>query len=305
MTKILITGASGFIGKNLIRSLEQNENKFEIHAISRSKDVILNNIENLHYVDLVNFENVKKIIVDINPNIIIHLAYSKNRVEQNSILDQNYNLNLHISSNIIKISRLLKSLEKFIFFGSCDEYGIQKNPYKEDLLEQPLTSYGLSKLSITKVLKALHYTENFPSLIIRPSVVYGAGQETDMFLPALANAVKNQRPFNMTLGEQYRDYIYIEDLTDAIIMLLKSKNLKLGEIINITYGKSFKIKDIAIKFANFIKVDGESILKIGNIDYRDTEVMNYHTSNQKIKDLLEWYPKTSLNIGLKKLASSF
>ena len=107
----------------------------------------------------------------------------------------------------------------------------------------------------------------------------------------------------MTMGEQYRDYIYVEDLVEAIIILLSKKNLKLGEIINITYGKSFKLKEIAVKLANFIYDNGESILKIGNIDYRDTEVMNYHTSNKKVKDLLGWYPKTNLTIGLKKFSS--
>ena len=47
------------------------------------------------------------------------------------------------------------------------------------------------------------------------------------------------------------------------------------------------------------------MLKIGSINYRKTEVMNYYTSNQKAKDILGWYPKTSLEVGLKKIASSF
>ena len=305
MTRILITGANGFIGKNLIKSLLRDESKYEIHTILRDPNAIIDNIENKYFVDLTNLESLKKTVFKIDPNIIIHLAYLKNRDDQSDILNHEYYLNLQISSNIIQSSRLLSSLEKFIFFGSCDEYGIQNEPYREDQLEQPLTSYGLSKLSITKMLKALYYKENFPSLIIRPSVVYGEGQETKMFLPALANAVKNNISFDMTMGEQYRDYIYVEDLVEAIIILLSKKNLKLGEIINITYGKSFKLKEIAVKLANFIYDNGESILKIGNIDYRDTEVMNYHTSNKKVKDLLGWYPKTNLTIGLKKFSSLF
>ena len=79
----------------------------------------------------------------------------------------------------------------------------------------------------------------------------------------------------------------------------------MGEIINITYENHLKLKEIAVKLANFIYDNGRSILKIGNIDYRDTEVMNYHTSNKKVKDLLGWYPKTNLTIGLKKIFVSF
>ena len=245
------------LSENLIKSLLRDESKYEIHTILRDPNAIIDNIENKYFVDLTNLESLKKTVFKIDPNIIIHLAYLKNRDDQSDILNHEYYLNLQISSNIIQSSRLLIILEKFIFFDICDEYGIQNEPYREDQLEQPLTSYGLSKLSITKMLKALYYKENFPSLIIRPSVVYGEGQETKMFLPALANAVKNNISFDMTMGEQYRDYIYVEDLVEAIIILLSKKNLKLGEIINITYGKSFKLKEIAVKLANFIYDNGE------------------------------------------------
>lgn len=305
MIKVLVTGANGFIGKNLIKTLSQYGNKFEIHGISRENNVGSKNSQKIHLVDLTNLNFLKKVVMDIDPNIIIHLAYSKQRNEKFGISNQTYLLNLKISSNIIEASRTLKSLKKFIFFGSCDEYGIQKNSFKENQLEQPLTSYGLSKLSITKKLKSLYLKENYPSVIIRPSVVYGEGQDESMFLPSLANSIRKEKNFKMTMGEQYRDYIYIDDLIEAIILLFNNKNLDLGEIINISYGESYQIKKIAIKLANLIKKDGELLLKIGSIPYRNTEVMNYYTSNQKAKDLLDWYPKTTLEEGLKKIALSF
>lgn len=305
MIKVLVTGANGFIGKNLVKALSQYGNKFEIHSISRENNVSSKNSQKIHLVDLTNLNFLKQVVMNIDPNIIIHLAYSKQRNEKIGISNQIYLLNLQISSNIIEASRTLKSLKKFIFFGSCDEYGIQKNSFKENQLERPLTSYGLSKLSITKKLKALYLKENYPSVIIRPSVVYGEGQDESMFLPSLANSIRKEKNFKMTMGEQYRDYIYIDDLIEAIILLLNNKNLDLGEIINISYGESYQIKKIAIKLANLIKKDGELLLRMGSIPYRKTEVMNYYTSNQKAKDLLDWYPKTTLEEGLKKIALFF
>ena len=115
MTRILITGANGFIGKNLIKSLLRDESKYEIHTILRDPNAIIDNIENKYFVDLTNLESLKKTVFKIDPNIIIHLAYLKNRDDQSDILNHEYYLNLQISSNIIQSSRLLSSLEKFIF----------------------------------------------------------------------------------------------------------------------------------------------------------------------------------------------
>ena len=106
------------------------------------------------------------------------------------------------------------------------------------------------------------------------------------------------------MGEQFRDYIYVDDLVEAIILLLNDHKTGIGEIINISYGKSYLIKDIATQFANMIKKNGEKMLKIGSLGYRKSEVMNYHASNRKAKLMLNWYPKTSLKAGLRKIASS-
>lgn len=306
MTKVLLTGGNGFIGKNLIQTLNKYHSKIEVHAICRKNNFFLHDNLKVHLVDLSNYEVLRDAVKSISPNIVIHLAYSKDRNDNKHIINEDYFNNLKNAFNIIESTRNLKSLKKFIFFGSCDEYGDQKKPYQENQLEKPITSYGLSKLSITKLLKALNYKENYPSIVVRPSVVYGKGQDTQMFLPSLANSLNNCSNFNMTMGEQFRDYIYIDDLIEALVLLINKKdNLEIGEVINITYGQSFPIKEIAASFANMIKKNGEKKLKIGSIKYRDSEVMNYFTSNQKAKNLLGWYPKTSLELGLKKLALSY
>ena len=303
MKKILITGASGFIGKKLIKKI-LDHGDYEIFALSRKNFDYTNKLKDLFIVDLLNFNKVKEIINYIRPNIVIHLAYVKNRETQSYNLQGDYFFNLQISSNIIEASRNLPSLEKFIFLGSCDEYGSQNKPFIETQSEFPLTSYGLSKLSITKKLIALYHVEKYPSIILRPSVVYGVGQKTDMFIPALAQAICCKKYFDMTEGEQYRDFIYIDDLIDALILTIGKNGLN-GQILNITYGESYQLKKIAIELANLIERDGNSLLKMGNIKYKRSEIMNYFTSNQKAKDLLGWSPKISIDVGLKKITESF
>ena len=81
MTRILVTGADGFVGKNFVKALLQNDNKFEIHTISRKNNVNINKNQNINFVDLVNLNYLKQIVMNINPNIVVHLAYSKKRTE--------------------------------------------------------------------------------------------------------------------------------------------------------------------------------------------------------------------------------
>jgi|APSaa5957512535_1039671.scaffolds.fasta_scaffold07678_4 UDP-glucose 4-epimerase len=304
MTKVLITGGSGFIGKKLVDTLRLHDNKFKVFILLRSTPCINLHCENIHIVDFSNLDKLKMVMQKINPSIVIHLAYSKSRNERDIVMSKDYFLNLHMSSNVIEATRSLPSLSKFIFLGSCDEYGVQEDPYMEAQSERPLTSYGLSKLAITKTLMSLYLNEKFPSVVIRPSVVYGEGQGMDMFLPSLASSIINRSNFNMTKGNQYRDFIYINDLIDAILLVLEYFEAITGEVINISYGESYRLASVAKKFANMITPNGDSFLNIGVNSYRKSEVMDYHVSNIKAKKILHWYPKINLESGMKKVLLS-
>jgi len=301
---VLITGGNGFIGKNLTNTLLLHNEKFEVYLLLRGESLMDSCHKNTHFVDFNNLDELQMVVRNISPNIVIHLAYSKDRDKKSIIMNEDYFLNLRISSHIIEAARNLPFLDKFIFLGSCDEYGLQSKPYVETQSERPLTSYGLSKLAITKNLIALNINEGFPSIVIRPSVVYGEGQGVEMFLPSLACAIENKCYFDMTKGKQYRDFIYIDDLIDAILFTLESSLIKTGEIINVSYGESYPLESIAKKLANMIRPKGELFLNIGAKNYRESEVMNYYVLNGKAKTALHWSPKISLEKGMDKILHS-
>jgi len=308
LSRILITGGSGFIGINLIKAILNYEDKSNIFLLlKRMPDKKVNFDQILNNIKIVNFNKIaeiKKTIKTINPNIIIHLAYSKEIEISHNEVKKEYFSNIKISHNIIEAARELNVFNKFIFIGSCDEYGIQPKPYQETMLGQPLTLYGISKLSITKSLMDLNLKEGFPVVVVRPSIVYGPGQSTKMFLPLLASKIKKNLSLNMTLGEQFRDFIYISDLINILLKLSLDRSLGNGEIINASYGSSYSIRDVAIKFANIIKPNGAVLLNIGAIKYRSEEVMDYFVSNEKAKNLLSWQPQVTLDMGLKNINES-
>jgi UDP-glucose 4-epimerase len=305
----LITGGSGFIGFNFVNAILKYEDQSNIFLLqrrtSRKKSVFDGILNNIKIVDFNKIDVIKKTIKNINPNIIIHLAYSKEIDISENESHEEYLSNLKISHNIIEAARELSFLDKFIFLGSCDEYGIQSEPFQENMSEKPLTSYGASKLSITKTLMNLNFKEGFPAVVVRPSIVYGPGQSDKMFLPLLASRIKSNLSINMTLGEQFRDFIYISDVINILLRLSLNQRLGVGEIFNISYGKSYSIKNVATKFANILKPNGEDLLNIGAIKYRNKEVMNYFVSNEKAKNLLNWYPQVNLDTGLRNMNKSY
>ena len=138
---------------------------------------------------------------------------------------------------------------------------------------------------------------NFPVIIIRPTIAYGPGQETDMFVPSLITSLLDDKPFNMTLGDQTRDFVYVDDIVDSLILAAKNPQAK-GQIINIGSGIPIKIADLAKKIETMIGKKG--LVNLGGKPYRKNEIMDYYVDLKKAKDILGWNAKTSLEEGLKK-----
>lgn len=291
--KILITGAAGFIGKHLSNAL--NRQGHRVLALSRTGFSADSAIEQ-HLIDLNDRKKLTPLINQLKPDYVVHLASIKKRSTELSDYRQVYEQNWHPTINLVEACSEAKCLKRFVFIGSCEEYGLQLSPFKEMNREMPVSAYAASKLAITHFLQALARANQFPSIILRPSLVYGPGQAEDMFLPALINALLNQQRFAMTHGEQYRDYLYIDDLIMAIQNALFAE-INPGELINVSSGTHLTIKEITLKVTQFIE-DSASLLDIGLLAYRTGEAMNYCASNARAKAILGWEPKTSIETGL-------
>ena len=103
--------------------------------------------------------------------------------------------------------------------------------------------------------------------------------------------------FKMTAGEQLRDFLYIDDLIEALILTKDSTNSH-GEIINIGLGKSIQLFKLASQIAHYN--NKSELLRVGAIPYRDSEIMNYKVNIEKAKLLLNWSPKYTINKGLEE-----
>lgn len=295
--RVLVTGHNGFIGRHLCSSLK--ENNFSVIGIGRG----LNNLSYgrfLSYeIDILNQQEVSNIIQANNPQVIVHLAGGPSR--QNSINDfQKYlDISQQVSNNIIDAAIKLPCLEKFIFLGSCEEYGCIDPPFLESSQELPSSAYGLSKLMITRYLQTLSSIFDFPAIILRPSIVYGPGQSKNMFLSDLINHLIEKKVFNMSSGLQTREFIFIDDLIRAILLSIEAKDCN-GEIINISSCSPIIIKDLAKVLESQILGADSNMIKFGAKDYRVGESLSYYADNTKASRLLGWSPLISLEDGIQR-----
>ncbi|MDC0990287.1 NAD(P)-dependent oxidoreductase [Gammaproteobacteria bacterium] len=295
--KVLVTGHNGFIGRHLCSGLLASG--FSVVGIGRgsyydTKEKLLS-----YEVDILNRTAVSKIILDYSPEIIIHLAGGPARGKSYNDFHDCVDTAQRGSYNIIDAALKLTELEKFIFLGSCEEYGCIDVPFVESSQELPNTAYGLAKLSISRYLQTLSRIYDFPATILRPSVVYGPGQSKKMFLSDLITHLLNNQTFDMSEGLQTREFVFIEDLVRAILLAISAEGCK-GEIINISSCSPVLIKDVAREVGAQIQKSGIDLINYGAKDYRVGESMKYYADNSKAKILLGWSPEISLTEGVQR-----
>jgi len=253
-------------------------------------------------IEIINFDfknptKSNELIKKIRPDIVYHLASNLTRTldidNYKLLLEENYIPTLHLFTSLLKHS----SVKQVIFMGTCEEYGQKKKPFTENMCTDPTTPYSLYKTFCTSLSLMLYKYEHFPVVILRPTITYGPYQNPNMFIPSLIINSLLKKPFPMTHGEQKRDFLYVDDLVDVLV-LVGISNTMAGEIINIGSGHVAKIKDAAQTISELN--NNENYAQIGTLPYRDSEIMSYITDTKKAKKLLNWEAKISLKDGLTK-----
>lgn len=300
MKKILVTGSQGFIGNRLCQVLSAQDQ--QVIGFVKSPCEQRSYVNECYVADITNRELVCQLVQDIQPNQIVHLAAMKERSD--AAYAAGYEINLRGTLNLLEACQSLPALDKFVFLGTCDEYGVQTVPFEESLKENPESPYGVTKLAATTLLKAAAKNHGFPAVILRPSLVYGPGQDTDMFLSSLMKTLLTGKRFAMTWGEQTRDLLYVDDVVTAITLALQAPDVT-GQIINVSLGSSLRINVLAKKVAQLIDPRAETLIDFGTREYRRGEVMNYEVSNLRAQKLLNWKPCVSLEDGLRKTLTYF
>lgn len=282
MSKILVSGATGFIGRHLIEQLLDYD--VEIIATSVETKDQLNKIEwldRVHYLQYdLNSNNSGLFEFFAKPDQIIHLAWEGlPHYTQQFHLEKNLPLNFQFLKTLA-----LEGLKKISVIGSCFEYGMQEGALNEEMETYPSNPYGKAKDLLRKQLQELKIELGFDFNWYRLFYVYGKGQNPNSLLSSLETALKNNASsFNMSPGDQIRDFIPIEEAVD-IIARLSLKETECG-IVNCCSGIPVTVKD---KVNEYLLERGKSIkLNLGHYPYSKLEPFAFWGDTTKLNKVLK------------------
>jgi UDP-glucose 4-epimerase len=307
MKTILVTGAAGFMGSDLVDKLV--EMGHTVHGVDDLSGGFIENVNpksRFKKLDLRQREETENYIAEIKPEIIFHLAadaaLGRSQFTPIRSTERNYNAHLNVLVPAVK-----NGLKKLVLTSSMDVYGDQKPPFSEDMELKPNDIYGISKMAMEKSTAILSDVFGFEYTIIRPHNVYGPRQNmVDPYRNVIAifiNCLLNDKNFYIYGdGEQKRAFSYIDDFTPYIIKAAFDDKTN-GEIFNIGPVQEVSINELAeIVLDKFFEGKPvEDRLKPKHLPPRPREVKEAWCTVGKAEKLLGYKTTVSLEEGIKRM----
>lgn len=279
--RILVTGATGFIGQHVVSTLLADGQKVIATSSNEEKARTFDWYSEVDYVELdYHKESSDYYNYFGKPDALIHLAW-------NGL--PNYNEPFHIEENLPVNCRFLKSfiknnIEKLVVSGTCYEYGMQDGCLQESCCTQPVTQYGLAKDTLRKYTEYILKDSTTSFNWVRLFFLYGKGQNPRSLLPQLEKAIADgDEIFNMSMGEQLRDYLPVEKAAQHICKIVIQKDVQ--GIVNCCSGKPISVRRLV---ENYISANDANIsLNMGYYPYPEYEPMAFWGDNTKLEKIVK------------------
>ena len=290
---ILVTGATGFIGSNLIKKLSNSGHNLLCLARTKEKFFLKKNIKWLES-DLSSPSSYIDEVKDFKPNVVIHLSWQD--IPDFSLSKSRLNLNQSIDFLSFVID--LGSCQKILVSGSCFEYSNAKGICRETDYNFPSSYFSWAKLSLYSWLSINCAEKEIEFTWMRIFYVYGPGQRSNSLIPTILSSLKNKSRPNIKNYSNANDYIFIDDVIDSFCMCIENK-LSSG-IINIGSGYSVSVLEI-FKYAESIILESDVFSSeiVNNKNLSNLNV-DFWADIAKAKKEINWTPKTEIEVGLNK-----
>lgn len=284
--KIFITGGTGFIGRYVVGKLVKE--KHELLILTRNPKSYRKNRINLLIGDISKTGLIRKKIKAFKPDYAVHLAWE-------SLPKYDYLTSIKNLKNSIDMVSLLAEYgcKKIFCAGSCFEYGGQAGSVEEESPLRPFNSFSAAKKALHLIGDEIARERGVALIWGRIFFAYGLGQREQSLVPYLIKCAKHGKNPQLKTPYSRNDFIYVEDVADAIAMALKKCSKT--NTYNIGSGYPTSVSDIAkVIFENFgIKLD------MGNgSDYKPES--DFWANISKIKQETGWEPKFNIEKGLRK-----
>ena len=318
--KIVLLGGAGFIGHHLALALAERGARVEIvdsllvnnllwftssSAEPQSRELYTKMINQrlellrkagipLHVQDLRDYQVLTRMMVQLKPQVIVHLAAVAHAGKSNKDPYTTFDHSLRTLENALDCARDL--VEQFIFLSSSMVYGdFMREKVDEEHPLNPIGIYGALKVGGEKLVIAYQQVFNVPYTIIRPSALYGprcvSGRVGQVFIESAMNGSK-LRVYGD--GGERLDFTYVDDLVEGICLAIENP-AAVNQIFNMTYGKARTVGELVkITQEYFPRVEVESVERDPLLPHRGT------LSIEKAARLLGFHPKNPIEAGFPK-----
>jgi UDP-glucose 4-epimerase len=302
LARVLVTGASGTLGYNIVRRLGTSHPETRVHVLMRVLDTTLfgdlPNVD-LEHVDMADFSAVTHAVAEFRPNAIIHCAASGVRPSGISWFEQ---IHLNVSATIALFQATCDIPDcHFIHISTGLVYSSQARPCREHDPIDTLHPYGASKAAADCLLRAGAERMKRHLTVVRPFSFTGLHDGGDRLFPSLLRAAAEGRPFLMSAGTQIRDFCAVQDVAQAIVMVLEEGTLPGRDVFNIGSGKSISLRGIVASVCRQLGMDVE--LRLGALPFHPQEPMQL-VADIHLAQSLGWQPRTNLAYAVWQLARS-
>ena len=303
--RILVTGATGFVGSNLIRKLIRNG--YEVHIFTRntSDKWRINNILpdlNEHVVDLLEEKKLKDLTEHIEPDVIFHLANLGVYGGVHSPDKKVFETNLFGTINLINACDNV-DYQCFVNTGSSAEYGPKKSSMKETDVCEPVNVYGISKCASTLYGSFIAKTKDKPIIGLRLFSPFGPYDDKSRLMTySITNALQN-KPLMLANPGSVRDYIYIEDVLDLYIQSIGKASKIKSEVFNVGSGSQKTSSYVVNKIIEI--TDSISKVKWNSIQGRSHDAQKWEANNAKLRKCFNWKQKYQIDEGIRLTVSWF
>lgn len=276
--KIILTGANGYIGQYLVPALICAGH--EIVAVVRKVNRDNHQLSDVQWVeaDIINVLP-KKVTEFEGADLVVDLAWDRGAGYQ-SLHHFEYEAvtHYHFLKQLVELG-----VKEVLVAGTCFEYGMRSGPLAETLISNPINPYGMAKDMLRKQLQLLSLKYDFGLTWLRIFYLFGDGQPPTTLYAQFHEAVATgENVFNMSGGEQLRDYLHILEAVEKIVNLI---GLRQGSgIVNICNGTPISIRQLVEQWRE--KVDSRISLNFGHYAYSNHEPFAFWGDNQKYQSLM-------------------
>lgn len=302
---VLVTGGTGFVGSHLVDRLIL-EKPSKIIVVDKNVKKKLSNLSdalrkftqlNIIQLDVSNFSGLGKLFKKYKISVVFHLA-ALSLFESLSKPRKVVLANVRMTTNLLELQRK-KLFETLILISSSEAYGTAIHiPMREDHLLHPTTPYAASKAASDLIALSYYRTFDNDLGVVRPFNQYGP-RHNPVFKGIVTSTIEallsDRKPVIYGTGGQTRDYIFVKDTAKGILASYKHPETR-GRIINLGSGKMIKMKDLVNKLIN---ISGKKV-RIKFKERRVADVKNHCADISLARKIMGWYPKVSLDEGLKK-----